>query len=34
LERLITGTYPLDEAVEAFRRAAQKDSLKVLLEIL
>jgi alcohol dehydrogenase len=34
LERLITGTYSLDEAVEAFRRAAQKDSLKVLLEIL
>jgi len=34
LERLITATYPLDEAVEAFRRAVQRDSLKVLLEIL
>lgn len=34
LERLITGRYPLTRGIEAFERAKQRDSLKVLLEIL
>jgi alcohol dehydrogenase len=34
LERLITATYPLERAMEAFERARKKESLKVLLELL
>ncbi len=34
LERLITGRYPMERGIEAFERARQRESLKVLLEIL
>lgn len=33
LERLITARYPLEQVVDAFRRAQDSDALKVLLEI-
>jgi alcohol dehydrogenase len=33
LERLVTSRYPLESAGEAFERARQRESLKVLLEI-
>jgi alcohol dehydrogenase len=33
LERLITGRYPLARVEEAFRRAQQKDAVKILLEV-
>jgi alcohol dehydrogenase len=33
LERLISGCYPLDQAEAAFARAAERDSLKVLLAV-
>jgi threonine dehydrogenase-like Zn-dependent dehydrogenase len=33
LERLVTATYPLDEAPEAFKAAATPGALKVLLRI-
>ncbi|MBF0539926.1 MAG: alcohol dehydrogenase catalytic domain-containing protein [Nitrospirae bacterium] len=32
IERLITARYPISEAVTAFEKAVQRDSLKVLLE--
>jgi len=34
LERLVTAVYPLERGAEAFGRAGQRESLKVLLEIL
>lgn len=33
VEKLITGRYPIEDAVEAFASASGKDALKVLLEI-
>ncbi len=33
VEKLITGRYPIEEAVKAFERAAGKEALKVLIEI-
>jgi 2-desacetyl-2-hydroxyethyl bacteriochlorophyllide A dehydrogenase len=33
LERLVTATYPLDRALEAFERSARPDSLKILLDM-
>ena len=32
VERLITGQYPIEQAVEAFERSAQPDALKVLID--
>ena len=34
LEKLISDRYPLDRAAEAFRRAQERDALKILLEII
>ncbi len=33
VERLITGRYPIEQAVEAFERSAQSDAVKVLLKM-
>jgi len=33
LEQLITGRYPLDNGMEAFRAAEEPDALKILVEI-
>jgi len=33
IESLITDRYPIEQAVEAFERAAQSDAVKVLLEV-
>jgi len=33
IERLITARYPIEDAVTAFAKARQSNSLKVLLEM-